>query len=115
MTEALTPQIIAALVGGAVGSVRNFTREGDKPKFLEGVTNIFIGEICAAAAGSYFADDAHIAIAAVVGLSAGAVGGYALDALQSTLPEGVRSIVLGWAERMGGKKNSGKRDDDSRD
>ena len=114
MTEALTPQIICARVGGLVGSARNFTREGEKPRLLEGLTNIFVGEICASAAAVYFASDAHIAMAAVVGLGAGAVGGYALDALQTTLPEGVRSVVLGWSERIGGKRISGRHDEDSR-
>ena len=115
MTEVFTPQMICALIGGAIGSVRNFTREGAKPKFSECVTNFLVGEICASAAAAYFASDAHIALAAVVGLGAGAVGGYALDALQTTLPEGVRSLVLGWSERLGGKRSSGRRNEDSRD
>ncbi|WP_323016500.1 hypothetical protein [Castellaniella sp.] len=104
MNESLTPQVIAALLGGAVGSVRNFTRKGEKPRLTEGLMNLLVGEIFAAAAGVYFTGNAHVAMAAVVGLGAGAVGSYALDALQASIPEGVKLVVTGWAERMGGKQ-----------
>lgn len=104
MNDVLTPQVICALIGGAIGSARNFTRQGAKPSVIEGIMNVLVGEIFAAGAAVYFASDAHIALAAVVGLGAGAVGGYALDALQVSLPAGVKSVVMGWAERIGGKK-----------
>jgi len=105
MNELLTPQILVALVGGAVGSARNFTREGAKPRLSEGVVNLLVGEIFAAAAAARFAHDAHLAMAAVIGLGGGAVGGYALDAIQASIPEFIRRVALGWSDRLGGKKD----------
>lgn len=104
MNELFSAQIILAMVGGAIGSARNFARNGATQRLDEGIVNVLVGTVFAAAAGERFAAQAHPVIAMVIGLCAGAVGGYALDALQALIPAVVKSIVMGWAERIGGTR-----------
>ena len=102
MWSFLTPIIILALVGGAVGSLRAYTHAKQKDTFGKAIVNMLVGLIAAAWVADRFVPPGTPFTALLVGLMAGALGARVMDALDALVPMAVRSLLLGWLHKAGG-------------
>ena len=100
---AITPNIVAAMVGAGIGCLRSVVATAKKETPLQTLLAILCGQILAAAVVEHFAASVGIWLAGFVGVICGAVGGYALDALTALTPKATASVVSCALEKIGCK------------
>ena len=108
----LTPVIIYALLGGAIGSLRSVAHAKNKETPWQSLFNLLSAlALAAAAAESFVKPDTPLA-GLFIGVTAGATGGYVLDALSALAPKAVRSLVSMLLEKVGAKPIDTQKDED---
>ena len=103
MWSTLTPVIIYALLGGAIGSLRSVAHAKGKATPWESLFNLLSALALAAAAAERFVKPDTPLAGLFIGITAGATGGYALDTLTALTPKAIASIVSGALEKIGCK------------
>ena len=103
MWSTLTPVIIYALIGGAIGSLRSVAHAKNKATPWQSLFNLLSALALAAAAAERFVKPDTPLAGLFIGITAGATGGYALDALTALTPKAIASIVSGALEKIGCK------------
>ena len=114
MWSTLTPVIIYALLGGAIGSLRSVAHAKNKATPWQSLFNLLSALALAAAAAEHFVKpDAPLA-GLFIGITAGATGGYVLDALSALAPKAVRSLVSMLLDKVGAKPIDTQKDEDAK-
>ena len=112
MWSTLTPGIIYALLGGAIGSLRRVAHAKNKATPWESLFNLLSALALAAAAAERFVKPDTPLAGLFIGVTAGATGGYVLDALSALAPKAVRSLVSMLLEKVGAKPIDTQKDED---
>ena len=103
MWSTLTPVIIYALLGGAIGSLRSVAHAKNKATPWQSLFNLLSALAIAAAAAERFVKPDTPLAGLFIGITAGATGGYVLDALSALAPKAVRSLVSMLLDKVGAK------------
>ena len=103
MWSTLTPVIIYALLGGAIGSLRSVAHTKNKATPWQSLFNLLSALAIAAAAAERFVKPDTPLAGLFIGITAGATGGYVLDALSALAPKAVRSLVSMLLDKVGAK------------
>ena len=112
MWSTLTPVIIYALLGGAIGSLRSVAHAKNKATPWQSLFNLLSALALAAAAAERFVKPDTPLAGLFIGITAGATGGYALDALSALTPKVVRSLVSMLLDKVGAKPIDTQKDED---
>ena len=112
MWSTITPVIIYALLGGAIGSLRSVAHAKGKATPWESLFNLLSALALAAAAAERFVKPDTPLAGLFIGVTAGATGGYVLDALSALTPKVVRSLVSMLLEKVGAKPIDTQKDED---
>ena len=112
MWSTLTPVIICALLGGAIGSLRSVAHAKNKATPWQSLFNLLSALALAAAAAERFVKPDTPLAGLFIGITAGATGGYVLDALSALTPKAVRSLVSMLLEKVGAKPIDTQKDED---
>lgn len=96
----LTVEILCAMLGGLIGSLKVFDKYYDNKGFFASAVNVLVGVVFAAATIEYFVPQAKPFAASVIGIAAGSVGGFLIDALQETAPSVAKKILDRFLEKM---------------
>ena len=89
-----------AVYGGFVSSFRSAVKDKNKSKLLVAI-DVLIGILIATAAADYFVPQESPKLALIVGLIAGSMGGYLMDALQAIAPNLATGIIKILANNVG--------------
>ena len=103
MWSTLTPVIIYALLGGAIGSLRSVAHTKNKATPWQSLFNLLSALALSAAAAERFVKPDTPLAGLFIGIAAGATGGYVLDALSALTPNAVRSLVSMLLDKVGAK------------
>ena len=114
MWSTLTPVIIYALLGGAIGSLRSVAHAKNKATPWQSLFNLLSALALAAAAAERFVKPDTPLAGLFIGITAGATGGYALDALSALTPKVVRSLVSMLLDKVGAKPIDTQKDEDAK-
>ena len=114
MWSTLTPVIIYALLGGAIGSLRSVAHAKNKATPWQSLFNLLSALALAAAAAERFVKPDTPLAGLFIGITAGATGGYVLDALSALAPKAVRSIVSMLLDKVGAKPIDTQKDEDAK-
>ena len=114
MWSTLTPVIICALLGGAIGSLRSVAHAKNKATPWQSLFNLLSALALAAAAAERFVKPDTPLAGLFIGITAGATGGYVLDALSALTPKAVRSLVSMLLEKVGAKPIDTQEDEDAK-
>lgn len=114
MWSTLTPVIIYALLGGAIGSLRSVAHAKNKATPWQSLFNLLSALALAAAAAERFVKPDTPLAGLFIGVTAGATGGYVLDALSALTPKAVRSLVSMLLEKVGAKPIDTQKDEDTK-
>ena len=112
MWSTLTPVIIYALLGGAIGSLRSVAHAKNKATPWQSLFNLLSALALAAAAAERFVKPDTPLAGLFIGVTAGATGGYVLDALSALTPKAVRSLVSMLLDKVGAKPIDTQKDED---
>ena len=112
MWSTLTPVIIYALLGGAIGSLRSVAHAKNKATPWQSLFNLLSALALAAAAAERFVKPDTPLAGLFIGITAGATGGYVLDALSALTPKVVRSLVSMLLDKVGAKPIDAQKDED---
>lgn len=112
MWSTLTPVIIYALLGGAIGSLRSVAHAKNKATPWQSLFNLLSALALAAAAAERFVKPDTPLAGLFIGITAGATGGYVLDALSALTPKAVRSLVSMLLDKVGAKPIDTQKDED---
>ena len=112
MWSTLTPVIIYALLGGAIGSLRGVAHAKNKATLWQSLFNLLSALALAAAAAERFVKPDTPLAGLFIGITAGATGGYVLDALSALTPKAVRSLVSMLLDKVGAKPIDTQKDED---
>ena len=112
MWSTITPVIIYALLGGAIGSLRSVAHAKNKATPWQSLFNLLSALALAAAAAERFVKPDTPLAGLFIGITAGATGGYVLDALSALTPKAVRSLVSMLLEKVGAKPIDTQKDED---
>ena len=112
MWSTLTPVIIYALLGGAIGSLRSVAHAKNKATPWQSLFNLLSALALAAAAAERFVKPDTPLAGLFIGITAGATGGYVLDALSALTPKFVRSLVSMLLDKVGAKPIDTQKDED---
>ena len=112
MWSTITPVIIYALLGGAIGSLRSVAHAKNKATPWQSLFNLLSALALAAAAAERFVKPDTPLAGLFIGVTAGATGGYVLDALSALTPKAVRSLVSMLLEKVGAKPIDTQKDED---
>ena len=112
MWSTLTPVIICALLGGAIGSLRSVAHAKNKATPWQSLFNLLSALALAAAAAERFVKPDTPLAGLFIGITAGATGGYVLDALSALTPKAVRSLVSMLLDKVGAKPIDTQKDED---
>lgn len=112
MWSTLTPVIIYALLGGAIGSLRSVAHAKNKATPWQSLFNLLSALALAAAAAERFVKPDTPLAGLFIGITAGATGGYVLDALSALTPKVVRSLVSMLLDKVGAKPIDTQKDED---
>ena len=112
MWSTLTPVIIYALLGGAIGSLRGVAHAKNKATPWQSLFNLLSALALAAAAAERFVKPDTPLAGLFIGITAGATGGYVLDALSALTPKAVRSLVSMLLDKVGAKPIDTQQDED---
>ena len=112
MWSTLTPVIIYALLGGAIGSLRSVAHAKNKATPWQSLFNLLSALALSAAAAERFVKPDTPLAGLFIGITAGATGGYVLDALSALTPKAVRSLVSMLLEKVGAKPIDTQKDED---
>ena len=112
MWSTLTPVIIYALLGGAIGSLRGVAHAKNKETPWQSLFNLLSALALAAAAAERFVKPDTPLAGLFIGITAGATGGYVLDALSALTPKAVRSLVSMLLDKVGAKPIDTQKDED---
>ena len=112
MWSTLTPVIIYALLGGAIGSLRSVAHAKNKATPWQSLFNLLSALALAAAAAERFVKPDTPLAGLFIGVTAGATGGYVLDALSALTPKVVRSLVSMLLDKIGAKPIDTQKDED---
>ena len=112
MWSTLTPVIIYALLGGAIGSLRGVAHAKNKATPWQSLFNLLSALALAAAAAERFVKPDTPLAGLFIGITAGATGGYVLDALRALTPKAVRSLVSMLLDKVGAKPIDTQKDED---
>ena len=112
MWSTLTPVIIYALLGGAIGSLRSVAHAKNKATPWQSLFNLLSALALAAAAAERFVKPDTPLAGLFIGITAGATGGYVLDALTALTPKAVRSLVSMLLDKVGAKPIDTQKDED---
>ena len=112
MWSTLTPVIIYALLGGAIGSLRSVAHAKNKATPWQSLFNLLSALAIAAAAAERFVKPDTPLAGLFIGITAGATGGYVLDALSALTPKAVRSLVSMLLDKVGAKPIDTQKDED---
>ena len=112
MWSTLTPVIIYALLGGAIGSLRSVAHAKNKATPWQSLFNLLSALALAAAAAERFVKPDTPLAGLFIGVTAGATGGYVLDALSALTPKVVRSLVSMLLDKVGAKPIDTQKDED---
>ena len=114
MWSTLTPVIIYALLGGAIGSLRSVAHAKNKATPWQSLFNLLSALALAAAAAERFVKPDTPLAGLFIGVTAGATGGYVLDALSALAPKAVRSLVSMLLDKVGAKPIDTQKDEDAK-
>ena len=114
MWSTLTPVIIYALLGGAIGSLRSVAHAKNKATPWQSLFNLLSALALAAAAAERFVKPDTPLAGLFIGVTAGATGGYVLDALSALAPKTVRSLVSMLLDKVGAKPIDTQKDEDAK-
>ena len=114
MWSTLTPVIIYALLGGAIGSLRSVAQAKNKATPWQSLINLLSALALAAAAAERFVKPDTPLAGLFIGVTAGATGGYVLDALSALAPKAVRSLVSMLLDKVGAKPIDTQKDEDTK-
>ena len=114
MWSTLTPVIIYALLGGAIGSLRSVAHAKNKATPWQSLFNLLSALALAAAAAERFVKPDTPLAGLFIGITAGATGGYVLDALSALAPKAVRSLVSMLLDKVGAKPIDTQKDEDAK-
>ena len=114
MWSTLTPVIIYALLGGAIGSLRGVAHAKNKATPWQSLFNLLSALALAAAAAARFVKPDTPLAGLFIGITAGATGGYVLDALSALTPKAVRSLVSMLLDKVGAKPIDTQKDEDAK-
>lgn len=114
MWSTLTPVIIYALLGGAIGSLRSVAHAKNKATPWQSLFNLLSALAIAAAAAERFVKPDTPLAGLFIGITAGATGGYVLDALSALTPKAVRSLVSMLLDKVGAKPIDTQKDEDAK-
>lgn len=114
MWSTLTPVIIYALLGGAIGSLRSVAHAKNKATPWQSLFNLLSALALSAAAAERFVKPDTPLAGLFIGITAGATGGYALDALSALTPKVVRSLVSMLLDKVGAKPIDTQKDEDAK-
>ena len=112
MWSTITPVIIYALLGGAIGSLRSVAHAKNKATLWQSLFNLLSALALAAAAAERFVKPDTPLAGLFIGVTAGATGGYVLDALSALTPKAVRSLVSMLLDKVGAKPIDTQKDED---
>lgn len=112
MWSTLTPVIIYALLGGAIGSLRSVAHAKNKATPWQSLFNLLSALALSAAAAERFVKPDTPLAGLFIGITAGATGGYVLDALSALTPKAVRSLVSMLLDKVGAKPIDTQKDED---
>ena len=99
----LTSITMLAVYGGFVSSFRSAVKDKNKSKMLV-TLDVLIGMLIATAAADYFVPQESPKLALIVGLIAGSMGGYLMDAIQAIAPNLASGIIESLASKWGYRK-----------
>ena len=99
----LTSITMLAVYGGLVSSFRSAVKDKNKSKLLVAL-DVLIGILIATAAADYFVPQESPKLALIVGLIAGSMGGYLMDAIQAIAPSLASSVIETAASKWGYRK-----------
>ena len=99
----LTSITMLAVYGGFVSSFRSAIKDKNKSKLLVAI-DVLIGILIATAAADYFVPQESPKLALIVGLIAGSMGGYLMDAIQAIAPSLASSVIETAASKWGYRK-----------
>ena len=99
----LTNITMLAVYGGLVSSFRSAVKDRDKSKLLVAI-DVLTGILIATAAADYFVPRESPKLALIVGLIAGSMGGYLMDAIQAIAPNLASGIIESLASKLGYRK-----------
>ena len=114
MWSTLTPVIIYALLGGAIGSLRSVAHAKNKATPWQSLFNLLSALALSAAAAERFVKPDTPLAGLFIGITAGATGGYVLDALSALAPKAVRSLVSMLLDKVGAKPIDTQKDEDAK-
>lgn len=112
MWSTLTPVIIYALLGGAIGSLRSVAHAKNKATPWQSLFNLLSALALSAAAAERFVKPDTPLAGLFIGITAGATGGYVLDTLSALAPKAVRSLVSMLLDKVGAKPIDTQKDED---
>lgn len=107
MFSLFTASIVAAMAGGLVGALRSLV-SAKRPPMAQGFLNLIVGMGLAAMVTEHFMPGVGVFAAFGVGVIIGSVGAHAIDVLQALVPQAVQRLMIGWVERLGGKRDGGE-------
>ena len=113
MWSTLTPVIIYALLGGAIGSLRSVAHAKNKATPWQSLFNLLSALALSAAAAERFVKPDTPLAGLFIGITAGATGGRVLDALSALTPKAVRSLVSMLLDKVGAKPIDTQKDEDA--
>lgn len=100
--EIVTIKTALGIIGSVPGGLRAYTLSRATHSRGRAISDMLIGTVFAASLAEMMTPDKYPSSALLVGLLAGLVGGKALDALSELVPEVVRTLALGWANKVTG-------------
>ena len=92
-----------AVYGGFISSFRSAIKDTSKSNGVKAI-DVIIGVLIATAAADYFVPVKTPKLAIIVGLIAGSMGGYLMDALQAIAPNLATGIIESLASKWGYRK-----------
>lgn len=93
-----------AVYGGLVSAARAAYKA--KKPLPEKLLDVLVGMVMAGAVGDYFVPDGAPKMALFVGLVAGSLGGYLMDAVQALSPTLALGIIDGVLGKFGYRRNT---------
>lgn len=102
LSDIVTAKMILGVCGSVPGGWRAYALSRATHGRGRAISDALIGVVFAASLAEMMTPDKYPSSALLVGLLAGLVGGKALDALFELVPEVVRTLALGWANKVTG-------------
>ena len=99
----LTSSSMLAVYGGLLSSLRTTVKDKTK-SFSMSVVDTLIGVAIALVAADYFVSPEYPKLSIIIGLVAGSLGTYLMDALQAAAPNLAKGVIENFAKSFGYKK-----------